>query len=205
MGFLDGPDSKESTFNALDLGSVPGGGNGNPFQCSCLENAHEQRGLASYNLWGRKESDMTERLSTESIYRLKGSQVLWKKTMKRESHLNPHLAIFIVITKLRKISNWKSKQAMFKGIKFMLSSKLIFAKQNTEGMKSTTVQHSLDENIFEKHELYIVQVVFHLLRSSQDMPEKAVAPHSSTLAWKIPWAEEPGRLQSMGLLGVGHD
>ena len=34
---------------------------------------------------------------------------------------------------------------------------------------------------------------------------KAVAPHSSTLAWKIPWTEEPGRLQSMGLLGVGHD
>ena len=35
--------------------------------------------------------------------------------------------------------------------------------------------------------------------------EKAMAPHSSTLAWKIPWMEEPGRLQSMGLLGVGHD
>ena len=35
--------------------------------------------------------------------------------------------------------------------------------------------------------------------------EKAVAPHSSTLAWKIPWAEEPGRQQSMGSLGVGHD
>ena len=33
--------------------------------------------------------------------------------------------------------------------------------------------------------------------------EKAVAPHSSTLAWKIPWMEEPGRLQSMGLLRVG--
>ena len=32
--------------------------------------------------------------------------------------------------------------------------------------------------------------------------EKAVAPHSSTLAWKIPWTEEPGRLQSMGSLGV---
>ena len=28
--------------------------------------------------------------------------------------------------------------------------------------------------------------------------EKAMAPHSSTLAWKIPWVEEPGRLQSMG-------
>ena len=32
-----------------------------------------------------------------------------------------------------------------------------------------------------------------------------MATHSSTPAWKIPWAEEPGRLQSMGLLGVGHD
>ena len=35
--------------------------------------------------------------------------------------------------------------------------------------------------------------------------EKAMAPHSSTLAWKIPWTEEPGRLQSMGSLRVGHD
>ena len=35
--------------------------------------------------------------------------------------------------------------------------------------------------------------------------EKAMAPHSSTLAWKIPWTEEPGGLQSMGSLGVGHE
>ena len=35
--------------------------------------------------------------------------------------------------------------------------------------------------------------------------EKAMAPHSSTLAWKIPWAEEPGRLQSMGSQRVGED
>ena len=35
--------------------------------------------------------------------------------------------------------------------------------------------------------------------------EKAMAPHSSTLAWKIPWMEEPGRLQSTGSLRVGHD
>ena len=32
-----------------------------------------------------------------------------------------------------------------------------------------------------------------------------MAPHSSTPAWKIPWAEEPGRFQSMGSLRVGHD
>ena len=42
-----------------------------------------------------------------------------------------------------------------------------------------------------------------LLRVSS--PEKAMAPHSSTLAWKIPWTEEPGGLQTMGLLRVGHD
>ena len=35
--------------------------------------------------------------------------------------------------------------------------------------------------------------------------EKAMAPHSSTLAWRIPWTEEPGRLQSMGSLRVGRD
>ena len=35
--------------------------------------------------------------------------------------------------------------------------------------------------------------------------EKATAPHSSTLAWKIPWMEEPGGLQSLGSLRVGHD
>ena len=35
--------------------------------------------------------------------------------------------------------------------------------------------------------------------------EKEMATHSSTLAWKIPWMEEPGRLQSMGPRRVGHD
>ena len=35
--------------------------------------------------------------------------------------------------------------------------------------------------------------------------EKAMAPNSSTLAWKIPWTEEPSGLQSMGSLRVGHD
>ena len=39
----------------------------------------------------------------------------------------------------------------------------------------------------------------------EDLLEKAMAPHSSTLAWKIPWTEDPGGPQSMGLLGVGHD
>ena len=39
----------------------------------------------------------------------------------------------------------------------------------------------------------------------EDLLEKEMATHSSILAWKIPWTEEPGRLQSMGSLGVRHD
>ena len=39
----------------------------------------------------------------------------------------------------------------------------------------------------------------------EDPLEEEMAPHSSTLAWKIPWTEEPGRLQSMVLQRVGHD
>ena len=39
----------------------------------------------------------------------------------------------------------------------------------------------------------------------EDPLEKEMAVHSSTIAWKIPWTEEPGRPQSMGLQRVGHD
>ena len=39
----------------------------------------------------------------------------------------------------------------------------------------------------------------------EDLLEKEIATHSSILAWKIPWMEEPGRLQSIGSQRVGHD
>ena len=49
------------------------------------------------------------------------------------------------------------------------------------------------------------QTCFCLCMCMQYVLEKATAPHSSTLAWKIPWTEEPGGLKSMGSLRVGHD
>ena len=64
-----------------------------------------------------------------------------------------------------------------------------------------------------KH-LLVAQTVKHLpamwetqLQSlgQEDPLEKEMATHSSTLAWKIPWMKEPGRLQSMGSLRVRHD
>ena len=66
LGFPGGSDGKESTCNAGDLGWIPvlgrspGGGHGNPLQYSCLENSIDQRSLADYSSWGRKELDMTE-------------------------------------------------------------------------------------------------------------------------------------------------
>ena len=44
-------------------GRSPEGGHGNPFHYSCLENPHGQRNLVDYNPWGRKDTDMTERLT----------------------------------------------------------------------------------------------------------------------------------------------
>ena len=53
------------------------------------------------------------------------------------------------------------------------------------------------------HNLLFVYIMY-LLHMFMHFSEKAMAPHSSTLAWKISWMEEPGRLQSMRSLRVGH-
>ena len=67
---------------------------------------------------------------------------------------------------------------------------------------------------FSKSNLTIWKFIVHILLKpclenfeyySASVMEKAMAPHSGTLAWKIPWMEEPGGLQSMGSLRVGHD
>ena len=71
--------------------------------------------------------------------------------------------------------------------------------------------HKFD-NIDEMDQLLERQSVPNLTKEETDDVNKwislyllTVATHSSTLAWKIPWTEGPGRLQSMGSLGVGHD
>ena len=70
MDFPGGSDGKESTHNEGDLGSIPGlgrspgGGHGHPIQYSCLENSPGQRSLEGHSLWGCKDLDMIERLST---------------------------------------------------------------------------------------------------------------------------------------------
>ena len=72
MGFPGGSDGKESFFNVGHLGLIPGlgrspgGGHGNQFQYSCLENPHGQRSLVGYSPWGHKDADVTEQLTTHT-------------------------------------------------------------------------------------------------------------------------------------------
>ena len=62
--------------------------------------------------------------------------------------------------------------------------------------QSCGLSRVISNTTVQKHQFFSAQL---------SLLEKAMAPHSSTLAWKIPWTEEPGGLQSMGSLRVGHD
>ena len=65
---------------------------------------------------------------------------------------------------------------------------------------------SLLSSIIQSFQMFeLLKNYLGLTDSYYDIEEKSMAPHSSTLAWKIPWMEEPGRLQSMGSLGVRQD
>ena len=82
---------------------------------------------------------------------------------------------------------------------------------STQGLSKGTMETI---RVFSKTSL-VAQMVKHLstmwetqVRSlgwEDPLLEKEMAIHSSTIAWKIPWTEEPGRLQSMGSQRVGHD
>ena len=125
LGFPCGSAGKESACNAGGLGLIPGlerspgERKGYPLQYSCLENPPGQRSLAGYSPRGRKESDMTERLSI--------AHTLWE----------------------------------------------------TQQTQVWSLGH-------------------------EDPLGVEMAVSSSILAWKIPWTEEPGRLQSVGSQRVGH-
>ena len=84
---------------------------------------------------------------------------------------------------------------ILKRVSYCMSTRNRKVKVSTE-----TVFHEIKITLV----LYFVYLVL-LPVTKLYWTEKAMAPHSSTLAWKISWTEEPGGLQSMGSLRVGHD
>ena len=68
------------------------------------------------------------------------------------------------------------------------------------------LQYDFTHLLFYLRGIYQVpSLIAQLVKNPPAMQEKAMAAHSSTLAWKIPWTEEPGGLQSMGSLRVKHN
>ena len=70
-------------------------------------------------------------------------------------------------------------------------------KKNSETISCLVVSDSLSPHGWQHVRLTVLHYHYHL--------EKEMATHSSTVAWKVPWTEKPGRLQSMGSQRVGHD
>ena len=90
--------------------------------------------------------------------------------------------------------DWHTTLCQFKVYNVIIWYTYTYCKMTTINLVNTSIT---------LYNYYFVWVWWEYLRSIYS--EKAMAPHSSTLAWKIPWMEEPGRVQSMGLLRVGHD
>ena len=93
---------------------------------------------------------------------------------------------------------------MFKKI-FFFSFKILIEKQ-VEKLDNKLQEKDKEDirNSIEYHRLKTHKSKLFVCSYKQNV-EKAMAPHSSTLAWNIPWTEEPGRLQFMGSLRVRHD
>ena len=72
-------------------------------------------------------------------------------------------------------------------------------------LKSTTYQNLTHEIIHLKNIIIIKEIILVKKKKLPQTKLEALATHSSTLAWRVPWMGEPGGLQSMGSHRVGHD
>ena len=126
--------------------SCTGEGNGNPLQCSCLENPRDGRAWWAAIYGVSQSRTRLKRLSSSSIYNIFHSEDSFEQ--------NFHITSLCSVN-----SNSRDLYCILK---------MVLKNNKLQGPKAS-------------------------------YPEKAMAPHSSTLAWKVPWTEEPGRLQSMGL------
>ena len=79
---------------------------------------------------------------------------------------------------------------------------VIFINYHRKVLSKISIKSIGNTKLKEVNMIRQLNVIYQLIRLRM---EKAMAPHSSTLAWKIPWMEEPGELQSMGLPRVGQD
>ena len=138
--------------------------------------SHGRRSLVGYSPWGRKESDMTEQL-----------------------HFSMLRAYTYPVISLQSFLGGNTEKA-----RYLIGT----AKSHTKAVSLLGIEKKISTAIkigIHPHSHYTVNQNLLNTYYLPEFAEKAMAPHSSTLAWKIPWTEEPGGLQSMRLLRVGHN
>ena len=212
MGFLGSLVVKDLPDNAgvagdlapiLGLGRSPAGGNGNPLQYFCLGNSMDRgtwqtivHGVAKSQTWLGNWAH-SDRILPWNLHVSKLIENTW---------YNQYRILYcILVNSLYNISPW-----------FAAVMTNTIHKGGTESNDSKDVliasryKHkyilSISEYVRMRSWVSLYFLEFVLIRCWLWVSvEKAMAPHSSTLAWTIPWMEEPGRLQSMGSHRVGHN
>ena len=87
----------------------------------------------------------------------------------------------------------------------MMEAEVELRERERENKNFTVFASSLERYVQTVKRLPVMQETQVQSLGREDPLEKEMATHSSILAWKIPWTEEPGELQSMGPQRVGHD
>ena len=193
--------------------SCIGEGNGNPLQCSCLENPRDGRAwwAAVYGVaqsWTR-----LKRLSSSSSRWLINNRflsVLEVESWKSGSGDSPLLGYRLQASHC--VFTWREEKQAFwwvlqgrNAIALIISQRLHSLWPSSWGL---VFQHEFGGTSLVAQRvqcLPAMQETRAWFLGQKDPLEKEMATHSSTLAWKIPWTEKPGRLQSMGSQRVGHD
>ena len=222
------------------LGIFPGGGHGNSFLHSCLENSHGQRCLEGYSPWGQKELDTAEQyhhrdanqnhreLSPHTPVRMAiinktSDNRYWHGCGNRENlcTVGGDVNLYSHYGKQHMCSLEHISSEMINIVKLiMISSPHIVSILPWENLKSS--KFSVLNAILLT--LVIMLQVFQVALGVKNLPanagdvrdidlipewedplEEEMATYSSILAWRIPWTEEPSRLQCMELQRVGYD
>ena len=124
-------------------------------------------------------------------------QETWVQSLGREDPLEKEMATHSSILAWRIPWMEVHNTVQDTGIKTILKKKKCNKKQN--GCLGTSLVAQTIKCLSTMRETWVQSL------GREDPLEKEMAIHSSTIAWKIPWTEEPGRLQSMGSQRVGHD
>ena len=198
------PAMQETWGPSLCWGRSPGEGNGYPYQHSCLESSMDRgawlatvHGVTNSQTWLRdfhfhfhfapESSEQFKRIQ-KATWGFPGGSVSKKFICNKAGDClqcrRPGFDPCLGKTPWR--SQWQLTPVFLPGKSY--------GQRNLVGYRS-----------WGRKSKTLKRYIWEIEATKPPPTEKAMAPHSSTLAWKIPWMEEPGRLQSMGSLRVGHD